>query len=74
MKLLRARKWMTLAALVSGTAFQLTACRDQAGLFGTRVAFSSIFLPLNNMIVFFFSVLTSTIQSFIGNILTPPMV
>lgn len=74
MKLLRARKWMTLAALVSGTAFQLTACRDQAGLFGTRVAFSSIFLPLNNMIVFFFSVLTSTIQSFIGNILTPPMI
>jgi len=65
---------MTLAALVGGTAFQLTACRDQAGLFGTRVAFSSIFLPLNNMIVFFFSVLTSTIQGFIGNIFSPPMI
>ena len=73
MKLLRARKWMTLAAVLSGTAFQLTACRDQAGLFGTRVAFSSIFLPLNNMIVFFFNVLSTTIQGFIANLFTPPM-
>lgn len=71
MKLMRARKWMTLAAMVSGTAFQLTACRDEAGLFGTRVAFSSIFLPLNNMIVFFFSVLQATIQQFISGIIFP---
>jgi len=71
MKLLRARKWLTLAALVGGTTFQLTACRDQAGLFGERVLFSSFFLPINNQIVLVYQVLASTIQQFITGAFIP---
>lgn len=71
MKILRARKWLMLAALVSGTTFQLTACRDQAGLFGERVLFSSFFLPINNQIVLVYQVVASTIQQFIAGIFVP---
>jgi hypothetical protein len=33
-----------------GTAFQLTACREDVALFGLRVGFSSITLPINQLL------------------------
>ncbi len=61
MRLLTARKWMTLAALACGTSFQLTACRDEAALFGVRTLFSTLFVPVNQLIVFIFQIISTTI-------------
>ena len=50
MRRYRRRKWMLLAAMTLGTAFQLTACREDAALFGLRVGFSSVTLPINQFL------------------------
>lgn len=65
-RLLSARKWLALATLTCGTTLQLSACRDELGLFGVRTAFSTIFLPINNLIIFISNVVATTISSFIG--------
>ncbi|MFO0973020.1 MAG: hypothetical protein U1A27_06225 [Phycisphaerae bacterium] len=65
-RLLSARKWATLAAVVCGTTLQLTNCRDEFGLFGVRTLYSSIFLPVNNLIIFMANVIATTIQSVVG--------
>lgn len=49
-KFVRHRKWITLATLTGGTIMQLSACQDEAALFGLRVAFTSITLPINVLI------------------------
>jgi len=41
---------MLLAVMALGTAFQLTACREDAALFGLRVGFSSVALPINQFL------------------------
>jgi len=46
----RQRKWLLLATMTLGTAFQLTACREDVALFGLRVGFSSITLPINQLL------------------------
>ena len=46
----RQRKWMLLAAMMLGTAFQLTACREELSLFSLRVGFTSFTLPINQFI------------------------
>jgi putative Mn2+ efflux pump MntP len=48
------RKWMMLAALAVGTAFQVTACGDQLAMLPLRIAFSSVTLPINTLIRQFF--------------------
>jgi|GEM_PF-6185875 hypothetical protein len=70
MRLIRVRKWSLVAAAVIGTTFQPAACRQEAGLFGVRTAFSSVFLPINNAITLFFDVVVSTITG----IITAPFV
>ncbi len=50
MKAYRRRKWIMLAVFTCGTTFQLAACREEATLFGLRTAFSSVTLPLNQLI------------------------
>lgn len=50
MRSYRQRKWMLLATMMMGTAFQLTACREDAALFGLRVGFSSVTLPINQFL------------------------
>ncbi len=54
MKFYLRRKWMMMAVLSMGTAMQITACREDAALFGLRVAFSSVTLPINQFIRVFF--------------------
>ncbi|MCK6456812.1 MAG: hypothetical protein L6Q92_09815 [Phycisphaerae bacterium] len=63
MRLISARKWMMLAAMLSGTAFQLSNCRTEAGFFAVRTAFSTIFLPINELIVTLFSLIVSSIPN-----------
>ena len=46
----RQRKWMLLATMMLGTAFQLTACREELSLFSLRVGFTSVTLPINQFI------------------------
>lgn len=46
-KYVRHRKWITLATLTAGTVLQLSTCQNDAALFGLRVAFTSITLPIN---------------------------
>ncbi|MFQ5429157.1 MAG: hypothetical protein ACE5E1_02505 [Phycisphaerae bacterium] len=46
----RRRKWMMLAVMTMGTALQLSTCREETALFGLRTAFSSITLPLNQLL------------------------
>ena len=41
---------MLLAVMTMGTAFQLTACREDLALFGLRVGFSSVTLPINQFL------------------------
>jgi len=43
----RHRKWIMLATLTAGTVLQLSTCQNELALFGLRVAFSSITLPIN---------------------------
>jgi len=50
MKAYRRRKWFALAALTVGTAMQLSTCREDLALFGLRTAFSSITLPINELL------------------------
>ncbi len=50
MRRYRQRKWMLMAAMTLGTAFQLTACREELALFGLRVGFTSVTLPINQFI------------------------
>ncbi len=50
MRRYRQRKWMLLAAMTLGTAFQLTACREELSLFSLRVGFTSFTLPINQFI------------------------
>lgn len=50
MRINRQRKWMLLAVMTMGTAFQLTACREDLALFGLRVGFSSVTLPINQFL------------------------
>ncbi|HWL94511.1 MAG TPA: hypothetical protein VNT79_13380 [Phycisphaerae bacterium] len=47
---LRVQKWMGFAAMSAGTAFQVSACREEAALFGLRTAFTAITLPINTFI------------------------
>lgn len=63
MKLVRMRKWMTLAAVLTGSMMQITNCRNEAGLFVVRSAFSSVFLPLNQLIVFFFDIFAQSLPT-----------
>ncbi|MBX3396983.1 MAG: hypothetical protein KF841_16635 [Phycisphaerae bacterium] len=44
------RKWIAMAVLTVGSAMQVSACREELGLFGLRWAFSSITLPINTLI------------------------
>lgn len=44
------RKWAMMAVLTMGTAWQLAACREDAALFGLRALFSSITVPINQLI------------------------
>ncbi len=46
----RRRKWLLFAATAMGTTFQLTACREDAALFGLRTFFSSFSLPVNTFL------------------------
>lgn len=55
MKLYFRRRALLLAALTMGTTLQLSACQDQAGLFGLRVVASAFTLPINQLILQFFS-------------------
>lgn len=41
---------MMLAVMTMGTALQLSTCREETALFGLRTAFSSITLPLNQLL------------------------
>ncbi len=41
------RKWVAFAALTLGTTLQVSACREEFGLFGLRWAFSTFTLPIN---------------------------
>lgn len=50
MKWHRRQKWIMLAALTIGTTFQLTACRDEAALFGLRTVFSAFTYPIDLLI------------------------
>ena len=50
MKVYRRRKWLMLAALTMGTTLQLSTCREEIVLFGLRTAFSSITLPINQLL------------------------
>jgi hypothetical protein len=50
MRWYRRRKWLMLAALTMGTTLQVTACRDEAALFGLQTAFSSFTVPINEFI------------------------
>jgi hypothetical protein len=54
------RKWMMLAALTMGTALQITACRDEAAMFGLRTFFSAFTVPINTYISQFIFSLFST--------------
>lgn len=38
---------MAFAAMTLGTTFQVSACREEFGLFGLRWAFSTFTLPIN---------------------------
>ncbi len=49
-KAYRRRKWLLLAATAMGTTFQLTACREDAALFGLRTLFSTFTLPVNTFL------------------------
>lgn len=44
------RKWLLLAATVMGATFQLTACREDAAMFGLRTFMSSFSLPINTFL------------------------
>ncbi len=44
------RKWAMMAALTIGTAWQLAACREDLAMFGLRTLFSSITVPINQLI------------------------
>jgi len=44
------RKWAIMAALTMGTALQLAACREDLAMFGLRTLFSSITVPINQLI------------------------
>jgi len=50
MRRYRRRKWILLAILALGTTFQVSACREDAALFGLRVAFYSVTLPINQLV------------------------
>ena len=67
MRLYFRRRAVLLAALTMGTTLQLSACQDQAGLFGLRVVASAFTLPLNQLILQFFSAL-ATISPFVFTI------
>ena len=49
------RQRIIMATLMVGTAFQLTACREQASLFALRTTFTSFTLPINQFLVAFFN-------------------
>ncbi len=44
------RRWLLMAALTMGTALQVSACREEFAFFGLRTAFTSITLPINQLI------------------------
>ena len=46
----RRRKWLILAATAMGTTFQMTACREDAALFGLRTIMASFSLPVNQFL------------------------
>ncbi len=47
---IRHRKWIVMATLTMGTAFQVTSCQNDLATFGLRWAFTSITLPINTFI------------------------
>ena len=47
---IRHRKWIVMATLTMGTAFQVSTCQNDAALFGLRWAFTSFTLPINTLI------------------------
>ena len=49
------RRVLLAATMTMGMTFQLSACQDQAGLFGLRVVASTFTLPINQFIVQFFT-------------------
>lgn len=55
MKWYMRRRALLLAALATGTTLQLSTCAEQASLFGLQVGVSSFTLPLNRIIVQFFT-------------------
>lgn len=49
MKLYR-RRWLLCAAMTLGTAWQVSACREEFAFFGLRTAFTAVTLPINQLI------------------------
>jgi hypothetical protein len=46
----RRKRWLVFIAMMAGTAMQVSACREEAALFGLRTAFTSVTLPINTVI------------------------
>jgi len=61
MKAYRRSKWILLATMTMGGLAQLSTCREEAALFGLRTAFSSITLPINELILAFFNAIQQVI-------------
>lgn len=64
MKWYMRRRALLLAVLSVGTTFQISACTQQANLFGLQVLFSSITLPFNQLLVQVFSGIANLIPTF----------
>ncbi len=55
-----------LVALTVGTAFQISACGEQASLFALRTAFTSFTLPVNQFLVAFFNAIAQASPFVLG--------
>ena len=60
------RRRLALTTLAACTAFQISACSEQASLFALRTAFTSFTLPVNQFLVAFFNAIAEASPFVLG--------